>query len=299
MAYKRPCFEIEASYGGAIAMLLLPEDISEEISNWGASHINDEEIYGQEGKGRDGSPHVTLQNGIMCEDSSELEKLFSQLPGMEAELGPIGVFRQDDKDYDVIHIEVICDDLHAANAMVSDLLEVNNPHPDYKPHVTLAYVKRGAGSRFEGLKDFVGRKVPLSKLAIDGPDIESKTLDLSKHEHVDQIPGGLADDKTEADFDPKDLEEGANVELEHTKNIELAREIAMDHLVEDKDYYRKLKKMEGKKACQGSPLKDSIDYGYLAEDVEDHLLSTGRSIRNLAPGELESIIRSMKRDLKE
>ena len=60
----------------------------------------------------------------------------------------------------------------------------------------------------------------------------------------DKIPGGLADKKKIKDFDPKSLEEGTKVELEHTDNEDIAKEIASDHITEDINYYPKLKKME-------------------------------------------------------
>jgi predicted DNA-binding protein YlxM (UPF0122 family) len=42
----------------------------------------------------------------------------------------------------------------------------------------------------------------------------------------------------------KQLKMGIKVEQEHTKNLNAAREIALDHLNEMPDYYDKLKKME-------------------------------------------------------
>ena len=45
-------------------------------------------------------------------------------------------------------------------------------------------------------------------------------------------------------FIKKELQKGINVELEHTNDKEMAREIAMDHLWEDPNYYLKLDKME-------------------------------------------------------
>lgn len=62
---------------------------------------------------------------------------------------------------------------------------------------------------------------------------------------MDRIPGGLADQKTPQDFDPLQIQEGIRVELEHTNDKSIAREIAMDHLSEDPDYYQKLKLIEG------------------------------------------------------
>lgn len=44
----------------------------------------------------------------------------------------------------------------------------------------------------------------------------------------------------------KQLDKGIRVEMEHTKNKSEAKEIAMDHLFEDPQYYTKLKKIETK-----------------------------------------------------
>ena len=60
------------------------------------------------------------------------------------------------------------------------------------------------------------------------------------------IPGGLADKKKPSDFDKTELEIGENIELEHTNNKELSKDIAMDHLEEFSNYYTELKKMEEK-----------------------------------------------------
>lgn len=65
-------------------------------------------------------------------------------------------------------------------------------------------------------------------------------------EHRDQLPGGLADKKKPSDFDSKQLQKGIEVEREHVDgDTAKAREIAMDHLVEDPKYYDKLEKIEG------------------------------------------------------
>lgn len=67
---------------------------------------------------------------------------------------------------------------------------------------------------------------------------------LLKKEGKDAVPGGLAEGKNPSDFDQKALAEGTKVEMEHTTSKQIAQEIAMDHLVEDPKYYKKLKKME-------------------------------------------------------
>jgi len=63
---------------------------------------------------------------------------------------------------------------------------------------------------------------------------------------------GEADKKdlTEKDVHPEELIMGIKVEMEHTKDPKLAKQIALDHLAELPDYYRRLAKMEkaGEKA---------------------------------------------------
>lgn len=60
----------------------------------------------------------------------------------------------------------------------------------------------------------------------------------------DLISGGLADGSSDPEFDAKQIRMGAMVELEHTKDISKAKEIARDHLKEDPKYYTRLLAME-------------------------------------------------------
>jgi len=70
----------------------------------------------------------------------------------------------------------------------------------------------------------------------------------------DSVSGGKADNKTPKDIARKhgipvddiilQIAKGIKVETEHTKDHKLAKEIAMDHLIEFPDYYDRLKKME-------------------------------------------------------
>jgi hypothetical protein len=62
----------------------------------------------------------------------------------------------------------------------------------------------------------------------------------------DQIKGGKADNKSYSDFDQEQLKKGIKVEMEHTDNPSLAKEIAADHLAEFPNYYDELAKMENK-----------------------------------------------------
>jgi hypothetical protein len=77
-----------------------------------------------------------------------------------------------------------------------------------------------------------------------------------------KLKGGKADKMSIEDIAKKhnvnvdvakaELTKGMKVEKEHTTDSSLAKEIAMDHLDEDINYYKKLKKMEAKECTDAS-----------------------------------------------
>lgn len=71
-------------------------------------------------------------------------------------------------------------------------------------------------------------------------------MSTASKKYKDQIKGGRADKRKPSEFDQKQLKMGVQHELEHTKDKQLAKEIAMDHLVKDPKYYTHLEAMEKK-----------------------------------------------------
>ena len=60
------------------------------------------------------------------------------------------------------------------------------------------------------------------------------------------LKGGKGDYKPDWQFNRKELQLGIKIEGEHTRNKALRKEIAKDHLSEDKKYYTHLVQMERK-----------------------------------------------------
>ena len=55
-----------------------------------------------------------------------------------------------------------------------------------------------------------------------------------------KLPGGVGDETPTSNVDPTQLSIGVQIEMEHTNDPDIAKEIAMDHLTEDPQYYTKL-----------------------------------------------------------
>jgi hypothetical protein len=90
----------------------------------------------------------------------------------------------------------------------------------------------------------------------------------------DILAGGIGDDVLYSDLNEKQLEMGVEVELEHTDNKDLAKEIAKDHLAEqlkggkdkdEQDYYTKLKDIDPHHDADDGNVpafwRNNLDYG--------------------------------------
>ncbi len=88
--------------------------------------------------------------------------------------------------------------------------------------------------------------IPASELEEDNENrglLKILRADLDEVEN-EQLKGGLSADKSYSDFDQEQLAKGIKVEIEHTDDPSIAKEIAADHLAEIPDYYDRLEKME-------------------------------------------------------
>jgi Domain of unknown function (DUF6321)/Protein of unknown function (DUF5661) len=86
----------------------------------------------------------------------------------------------------------------------------------------------------------------------------------------EKLLGGKGDTKDISDFDAKEVEMGLKVEMEHTKDREVAQEIVADHLSEDPSYYSKLK---------GSGLPDELEKAISPEQQKENIRKQ-RELRN-------------------
>ena len=64
------------------------------------------------------------------------------------------------------------------------------------------------------------------------------------HREGGALPGGRGDRLDPNTVSPSELAEGTRVEMEHTVDPAIAREIALDHLAEDPAYYTHLRAIE-------------------------------------------------------
>lgn len=151
--------------------------------------------------GRESQPHVTVKYGLHDDSPAAIEKIrevLSREQPVRARLGETSIFpAKDASGSDVVKVDVESPDLHRINKAIADALPHTDTHPTYQPHVTLAYVKPGEGTKFAGNK------------ALDGQEIALDHISFSKRDgsQVD-IPLGGAQDfpaKQRVVADPKEM----------------------------------------------------------------------------------------------
>ena len=114
--------------------------------------------------GREDNPHITVKYGLHTDNAEDVRRLLAKQPPIKAMLGKLSLFRS--PECAVIKFDVDSPDLHALNALMNKLPHTDT-HDGYIPHVTVAYVKPGAGDRYEGLNVEVvtGMEIPIRVIA--------------------------------------------------------------------------------------------------------------------------------------
>jgi hypothetical protein len=126
---------------------------------------------------------------------------------------------------------------------------------------------------------------------------------MNKSQYKDKISGGLADKKKPSDFNQEQLEIGTKHEMEHTNDRAKAREIAMDHLLEDSQYYVKLKDIvKYDRIDEEADGKKEYDYGNEELDkkwkqLRKAVLDSSSSIMPIKEQEYQDDEKEEKRDV--
>ena len=129
------------AYDSSCLMAVLPNPFAAKIHAYSLA-LPDADIFEpdseEHGRVRPDEVHATIKFGIRTSDPDELVEL---LAGREmARLVLRGVTAFENEDYTVLKVDVESDDLTSLNTLVSSSLECTDDHPEYHPHVTIAYI---------------------------------------------------------------------------------------------------------------------------------------------------------------
>lgn len=166
------------SYEYSSVQFDMPQTLAEKILAWGKRHISNQDLYTEEKKyGRENDIHVTVKYGLHTADTRKIVKLVEGFGPFKIRLGRISRFVPRDKDYDVVKIEVKGDGLHELHRILGDLPN-SDEHPEYRPHCTIAYVKKGYCSELSGNLDLTGSTAEVNCLTFSSHTGEKEKINL-------------------------------------------------------------------------------------------------------------------------
>jgi 2'-5' RNA ligase len=114
-------------------------------------------------------PHITVKYGLHTDDHRDVAKALESEPPANATINGLSMFERDDKDYDVLKYDVDSRDLERLNGIVAKTAPHTDTFPEYHPHVTVAYLKKGRG------KKYVHQATPMQ----DMPSVNFDTVHFS------------------------------------------------------------------------------------------------------------------------
>lgn len=150
----------------SIAMLRMPPGAAYAISKLRA-RIDKNDLSED---GFEADPHITVKYGLHAESPEELEDLVAGFGPVTVSITTTSLF---ENEHDVLKLGVT-GDIYRLNELVCELPHTDT-FPTYSPHITLAYLKKGAGHKYIGMDDLNGLRVTFDTLVFS---------DRHRNEHI-------------------------------------------------------------------------------------------------------------------
>lgn len=172
--WKKALFESQEERFGCVMLLA-------NLPNW-KEHlkiISKEDIYddAEHNYGYSDEPHITVLYGIHHEkvDIKEIFETIQHMHPVSTKVYEIDIF--ENPEYDVVIYKVpVTNDLKEYREMFMSFPNTQT-YDEYKPHMTLAYVKKGQGKKY--IKPIKPFKVNFNTAFYSSPEYEKKYFKLS------------------------------------------------------------------------------------------------------------------------
>jgi hypothetical protein len=130
--------------------------------------------------------HITVCYGLKNEcEYFKLRKLLSEFNEFEIEFGNVSSFRRDEKPYDVLKVDIISQQLNDLHYLITSNVENEQSFPEYQPHMTLGYIKKGTCIELEKpANGLTGTKLLINKIVFSHADNYYLDLPLKNNREI-------------------------------------------------------------------------------------------------------------------
>jgi 2'-5' RNA ligase len=167
-------FNKAAKYSFSSVQVPVAGELAKKVFNL-ANEIPDIDLAD---KGRADHPHVTALYGLHTNNVLPVHLAMRKHGASSMKFGKTSLFTGS-PDYDVLKVDVDSPELHQINASLRQLPHTNK-FPEFKPHMTVAYVKKGAGNKYVGREDLSGSDAPLNSVEFSPASGKPQQIVLNK-----------------------------------------------------------------------------------------------------------------------
>jgi 2'-5' RNA ligase len=156
-------------------MVYLEGDQKQKVLDFIAENFSQEQLDPTEGA--EDEPHVTVAYGFYPDvDVQEIRRYIKENFPKTVTFQLKNITKFDNPEYDVIKVDVESQDLNDIHYALREYFgdRLNVTFPDYHPHMTLAYCKKGACEDLMDNNFFSGGEIQSNKFIFSEPGMEKK-----------------------------------------------------------------------------------------------------------------------------
>lgn len=158
---------MDKPYKYSSTQVQMSPDVSDEFLLRAKELIPNKDLFGD---GLEDDPHITLLYGIHEEHPTlQLVDIIETHPKFTVTLGDISLFDEDD-EFDVIKTEIHCNDMLVLHSTLLNNCHYTLTHPEYIPHATIAFAKKGTSDYLIGNQTFRGLSFVVDYVTFSGSD---------------------------------------------------------------------------------------------------------------------------------
>jgi hypothetical protein len=171
-----------AKYDYSYLIAYLPENLADNIISWGYDNIPCDYLFEDQDDpsfGREKDIHITVLGDVTDTSLNNIRDAVNSEKTVDCCLGKMKLFVTNSK-YDVLHLEIINEEVQKLNAKLSKSI-INNPRfPLFIPHVTICYLKKGFGENYLDNKYFYNQSFSIKSLTFSHKYGERHNFELGK-----------------------------------------------------------------------------------------------------------------------